>query len=76
MNNTIQVFYPAALYQMDRIAQAVQDYANICRIEIETSPSGLTCTFSESSTELALTAREFSNYVCELENTGGRNDRM
>ena len=76
MNNTFQVFYPAALYHMGRIEQAVQDYANICRIEIETSPSGSTCTFSDSRAELALTAREFSNYVCELENTGGRDDRL
>lgn len=71
MKQNTTLFFPTTIYPQDVIQQAVKDYAEICRIELNTTDVGVECIFLESVADLELTAREFSNYLIELINAGG-----
>ena len=76
MREPLSVFYPGSIYRTDWIRRAIRDYADICQIELQAQPEGTVCVFLKSKVDLALTAREFSNYLFELANAGGRDDSM
>jgi len=69
MDKTITLTFPASIYDQAVIKQAVMDYSGICRISITESRNGVSCMFSDSITDITLTAHEFSNYLIELSNT-------
>ena len=70
MNDTSEsVFFLSSIYPRELIVRAKEDYQQICCISIEDNAGGIICTFSESITDINLTAKEFSNYLIELANT-------
>lgn len=72
MSNKVSLFFPISIYPEKAIVAAVDDYAHICTIRIGKSKTGIECTFTNSVADLHLTAREFSNYLIELINKGGK----
>ena len=69
MGKTVSLFFPASIYNQSDIKRAIVDYSGICRITTSESCNGVSCTFSDSITDIKLTAHEFSNYLIELSNT-------
>lgn len=65
----LRVFYPHSVYDRDLIDQAIKDYQEICTIKQHDSGMEISCVFSQSVTDLTVTALEFSNYLIELANS-------
>lgn len=66
--NSIIQEYPQSLYPRLVIEQAVRDYADICKIELQNVPGRTICEFYDSKAPLPITVKEFSNYLIELIN--------
>ena len=66
MKKIISLPYPRSIYAEDLFSRAVSDYRNICRVKVHLNDASTVCTFSDSAADLALTAKEFSNYLIEL----------
>ena len=66
MKKTISLTYPRSIYADELFSRAVSDYRDICRVKVSLHDASTVCTFSDSAVDLALTAKEFSNYLIEL----------
>ena len=71
MKQNVSLFFPETIYPQSVILQAIQDYAEICRIKLRRTGGGVECVFLKSIAAPELTAMEFSNYLIELINAGG-----
>ena len=66
MKTAISLTYQRLIYADDLFSRAVSDYRDICRVNVSFNGASTVCTFSDSAVDLALTAKEFSNYLIEL----------
>jgi len=65
----IRVSYPHSVYDKGLIDRAIKDYQGICTIQQHDNGTETSCVFSQSVTDLWITALEFSNYLIELANS-------
>lgn len=77
MNSKVVVRFTNSIYDMEAIQKAVNDYKNICDVEVSFPESDekarnecshIICTFSNSKADMQLTIKEFCNYVIEQMN--------
>lgn len=69
MNINNSVKFSKAIYNEANILRAIQDYRDICRIELDENSDEFICSFFDCKVELLLTVYEFANYLIELSNS-------
>jgi hypothetical protein len=61
-----ELIYDNNIYPVEVILQAINDYRDICTIEVVQTDKTTRCIFSEGKTDMSVIMREFTNYLLEL----------
>ncbi len=61
-----ELVYDNSIYPLEVILRAIDDYSNICAVEVVQTGKDTRCIFSEGKTDMSVIMREFTNYLLEL----------
>ena len=61
-----ELIYDNSIYPLKVILQAINDYRDICTVEVVQTDKNTRCIFGEGKTDMSVIMREFTNYLLEL----------